>query len=164
MFPILAGQRRDYLIASLEAFAQGKRFSGTMESVAVGLSSTQIRELARHFEGLKVTRSKSTKPTDAMKRGREIAERGLPQQDVPACNDCHGSTEGMRNPLFPELAGQPAAYLVEQLVLFKAAKRGGTSHAHLMRNVATGLTGEQMQDVANYFASRSQKSGTTQNP
>ena len=151
MFPKLAGQRRDYLIASLEAFAQGKRFSGTMEPVAAGLSSTQIRELARHFTGLQGTRSKSSQQTDQLKRGQEIAEHGLPKQDVPACNDCHSSSEGMRNSLYPALAGQPAAYLVEQLVLFKAAKRGGTSNAHLMRHVAEGLTVEQMRDVASYL-------------
>jgi cytochrome c553 len=53
-FPKLAGQKPDYFIASMEAYARGDRFSGIMEPIAVGLSREATVELARYYAGLPV--------------------------------------------------------------------------------------------------------------
>jgi cytochrome c553 len=154
-FPKLAGQRPAYLFASLQAFARGERHSGIMQPIAAGLSQEEMRELADYYGSLREL-SPSGPPQDAapaIERGKAIADRGVPSQRVPSCADCHGPGATRRNPLYPELAGQFAEYLLLQLVLFKKEHRGGTDYAHLMRQVAAGLTPEQMRDVALYYAS-----------
>jgi cytochrome c553 len=88
-----------------------------------------------------------------IERGKAIASRGIPSQRVPICVHCHGPGATHRNPAYPGLAGQDAAYLILQLELFKKGHRGGSAYAHLMRPVATRLTPEQMRDVALYYAS-----------
>lgn len=152
-FPKLAGQRREYFIASLEAFARGERHSGIMEPIAAGLNAKQLRQLARHYAELKATASQKEDP-QSIERGAVIARKGVAQQELPACVDCHDSKDSMLNPQYPTLAGQHADYLVLQLHLFKENRRGGTSNAHLMQKIAATITPEQMRDVARYFASR----------
>ncbi len=158
-FPKLAGQRPEYFVASMEAFARGERHSGIMEPIAAGLNSKQIHELAYHYSRLKYSHLKSSPSLSetnqrSLQRGEAIAVRGLPKQDVPACIDCHNSAGNPMNPLYPVLSGQHADYLVLQLTLFKQDSRGGTSHAHLMQNVVADLNIEQIRDVAHYFASQ----------
>lgn len=154
--PKLAGQRPSYFAASLAAFASGERHSGIMAPVAAGLSPEQIRALADYYGGLKPPSSPAPEEdSPAIVRGKTIAQRGLPNQDVPACAACHGPSAKPRNPMYPVLAGQYADYLALQLTLFKQERRGGTAYAHLMGQVAAGLSAEQINDVARYYASLS---------
>ncbi|HEX4945322.1 MAG TPA: c-type cytochrome, partial [Blastocatellia bacterium] len=154
-FPMLAGQQAEYLYASLHAYAQGKRHSGTMEAVVVGLSADTLRELADYYARLPRAVAVQAEALDAaaVARGAAIAQQGIPAQHVPACVACHGSGTEPRNPVYPKLAGQPADYLELQLQLFQGQRRGGTAYAHLMRVPAAGLTAEQRRDVASYFSS-----------
>jgi len=154
-FPKLAGQRPAYLFASLQAYARGERYSGMMEPIAAGLSPEEMQALARYYSRLQEASPSALHPdaTSAIERGEAIASRGIPHQRVPSCADCHGPGATRRNPLYPNLAGQYADYLVLQLESFKKNVRGGTDYAHIMRRVAAGLTPEQMRDVALYYAS-----------
>lgn len=158
-FPSLAGQKPRYLLGSLEAYARGERHSGMMEPVAEGLTPDTMRELAHYYAGLRGPPASAVPAHDAeqVERGRMIALEGVAGQRVPACAACHGPGPTERNPVYPRLAGQHADYLVLQLELFGAGDRGGTEYAHLMRFVATGLTSEQREDVARYYASLDDK-------
>jgi cytochrome c553 len=144
-----------YLLASLESFARGERHSGMMEPIAAGLSLEAMHEVSRYYASLPepLPSSPPQGATAAIARGRAIASRGVPPQRVPACVACHGPGVSRRNPVYPELSGQYADYLVLQLELFKKARRGGSAYAHIMRAVAARLTSEQMRDVALYYAS-----------
>lgn len=51
-FPKLAGQRREYLLASLDAYAAGRRHSGLMEPIAFGLTREDREELSAWYAGL----------------------------------------------------------------------------------------------------------------
>jgi cytochrome c553 len=158
-FPRLAGQRATYLYAALRAYARGERPSGIMGPVAAALSGAEMRELARWYSRqspARVSPPGALEPAGAAAsraRGAELARRGLPERDIPACLDCHGP-ERRRNPHYPLLDGQYARYLEEQLALFGRGHRGGSAWAHLMAEVAPRLTAEQRRDVALYFASR----------
>jgi cytochrome c553 len=155
-FPRLAGQRREYLLGALEAYARDERHSGTMQAVAAELSPKTMRELADHYARVATGSpggSESPAAAAAIERGREIATRGIPRQGVPICMDCHGPTTRPSNPAYPALAGQYADYLVLQLELFTGGRRGGSTHARLMDHVAPHLTPEQMRDVAAFYAS-----------
>ncbi|MCW8193876.1 c-type cytochrome [Proteobacteria bacterium 005FR1] len=90
---------------------------------------------------------------NAIDRGRSIAEDGIPGEGIPACVDCHGPGDQLRNVYYPELSGQYGDYLYLQLSLFKSGKRGGTPYAHIMHSVAKRLTEEQMRDLAAFYAS-----------
>lgn len=154
-FPRLAGQRANYLLASLEAFASGRRPSGIMGPIAETLSRDERRELALYYAGLPGPTASLVPEADraAIERGRRIASQGIPGQKVPSCADCHGPGGSRRNPNYPVLAGQYAGYVALQLHLFQQQHRGGSPYAHLMRPVAARLTPDQMHDVAVYYAS-----------
>ncbi|WP_353641845.1 c-type cytochrome [Mesorhizobium sp. WSM2239] len=148
--PIISGQREEYLRASLEAFAEGKRPSGVMELAAVETDPRLFADLARHFASQPPVSASAAGSSDAA-RGREIAERGIPEKRVPACLSCHGGAP--RNPVYPKLDGQHADYLKMQLRLFAEGKRGGTPYAHLMEKTARSLEARDIEDLAAYFSS-----------
>jgi len=141
--PRLDIQSPEYIAASLEAFRQGTRASGTMMAVARSLSDEAIADFAAHY-------GKSV-PQTAGSEGRaaEIARRGIPERDVPACNSCHGD-RGRAD--YPKLAGQSKAYLLTQLELFAAhgSARGGP-YAPIMAEVARNLTPEEMEALADWY-------------
>ena len=153
-FPTLAGQTEEYLAASLQAYAGDKRASGMMQPIAAALSGDEVQELAAYYSGLRGdARPSRAAPADraAIARGEVIVTRGVPSQDVPSCQDCHGPGPKPRNPAYPRHAGQYADYLVLQLELFRDGRRGGSRYEHIMRPIAGRMTGDQMRDAALYY-------------
>jgi len=153
--PKLAGQKPEYLEASLKAFSQGKRHSGIMEPIGVGLSREETREVAKYYSEL-ASPQLPRRPTEselAISRGATIAREGVPKARVPICVRCHGPGDNPRNSAYPNLAGQYADYLIQQLELFAYDYRGGSEFAALMHQVAERMTPQQMRDVALYYES-----------
>lgn len=72
------------------------------------------------------------------------------------CAACHGANGIGASEAFPNLAGQHADYIVKQLKAFKA----GTRTDPVMAPMAVGLSEQDMNDVAAYFASLN-RSGAT---
>jgi cytochrome c553 len=66
------------------------------------------------------------------------------------CTACHGPSGNSANPEWPNLAGQNAAYLREQLAMFKAKKRNNA----VMAPIIETLTEQDFADVAAYFAAQ----------
>lgn len=67
------------------------------------------------------------------------------------CAACHGATGNSTDAaLYPNLAGQSAAYIELQLTNFRSGER---PHAQ-MRAVAEQLTGPEMRELAAFFAAR----------
>ena len=154
--PKIAGQKPDYLEASLEAYSLGKRHSGIMEPIAVGLSRDARREIAQYYGSLSASHAPLTSTESelaAAHRGATIAQEGVPKSRVPICVQCHGPSDNPRNSAYPNLAGQYAGFLMRQLELFANDHRGGSEFASLMHPVAAALTPEQMLDVAQYYES-----------
>jgi len=151
-FPKLAGQREQYLLNALDAYARGVRHSGIMQPVAASLREAEMRELAAYYAGLPRSAGHDGDAA-AIERGGRIAREGIFEQRVAACAGCHGPGPTERNEAYPRLAGQYARYLVSNLELFEAGRRGGSRWAHLMHEVAPRLRREQMRDVAAYYAS-----------
>lgn len=65
------------------------------------------------------------------------------------CTACHGPAGNSVNPLWPNIAGQGAPYLLAQLQAFKA----GTRSDPLMRSQTMMLSDQDMADLAVYFES-----------
>ncbi|MEZ6132909.1 MAG: c-type cytochrome [Planctomycetaceae bacterium] len=151
VFPVLAGQRKEYLEATLKAFADGSRHSGIMEALAVPLRKQQITELAEFYSMLASSLAKDiATPAEDAVGGEQIATQGIPSQRVPACVGCHDPDIGGS---YPMLSGQPTHYLKQQLQLFKRRVRGGTMNAHLMHPATERITDSQIEAVAEYFGS-----------
>ena len=66
------------------------------------------------------------------------------------CTACHGPNGNSVNPEWPNLAGQNAAYLREQLQMFKAKKRNNP----IMQPIVDPLTEQDIADLAAYYAAQ----------
>ena len=73
------------------------------------------------------------------------------------CAGCHGFEGRSVGPATPNLAGMSEAYFIESMEGFKALPKGKT-HAEdarpatVMNRIAKGYTGEQIEQMAAYFA------------
>lgn len=153
-FPRLAGQKKRYLLLSLQAYAAGDRNSGIMEPIAFEMTPEQMRDVAAYYAALPSMRSGTGVGVGGPSAlGEAIATTGIPERNIPSCVECHGPTDQLRNAAYPNLAGQDEAYLRQQLELFEAGHRGGTRFAHVMQTVvAHELGAEEIEAVASYYA------------
>ena len=76
------------------------------------------------------------------------AEAGATKAAV--CTACHGVNGNSVNPEWPNLAGQNAAYIHEQLQMFKAKKRNNP----IMQPIVDPLTEQDFADLAAYFSTQ----------
>ena len=76
------------------------------------------------------------------------AEAGASKAAV--CTACHGVNGNSTNPEWPNLAGQNAAYIREQLEMFKSKKRNNP----VMQPIVDPLTEQDFADLAAYFATQ----------
>lgn len=79
-----------------------------------------------------------------------LALSGWRERDIPACLSCHGADARAD---YPRLQGQNRYYLQQQLELFAelGLDRGG-SRAHVMAPIASALTPEMIEALADYFS------------
>ena len=66
------------------------------------------------------------------------------------CTACHGVNGNSVNPEWPNLAGQNAVYIREQLGMFKAKKRNNP----VMQPIVDPLTDQDIADLAAFFAAQ----------
>jgi cytochrome c553 len=85
-----------------------------------------------------------------------VSAQDLPLGDPDAgrmiagqCRTCHGLDGYAKIPIAPHIGGEPATYLIEQLVAF----RDGTREHEMMTVVARNLTDQNIADVAAWYAS-----------
>lgn len=69
------------------------------------------------------------------------------------CSACHGIDGNSINPLWPNLAGQHAAYLVKQMKAFRSGERKDP----VMAPMAVPLSDADIDDLAAFYASRKPK-------
>lgn len=74
------------------------------------------------------------------------AEAG--QAKAVSCGACHGIDGNSLSPAWPNLAGQHASYFIRQLEAYQNGERQDA----LMTTLASGLSAEDMADLAAYYA------------
>lgn len=150
-FPRLSGQRAAYLYESLRAFASGERPSGMMQPVVAGLDEDTMRALAGHYASQTNAPRPPLPEADPalLELGRALATVGDPQAGVPACSGCHGPDNDSR---YPSLDGQHAAYIGDQLRLWRTGTRADTPLSRIMAAAVRNLTEEQMRAVSLHYA------------
>jgi cytochrome c553 len=87
-----------------------------------------------------------------VRAGAELANVGAPSDPTPACFSCHGPAGRSDSPRFPNLAGQPADYVVDRLHAFQARARAATPEPATMTAVASHLSEAQVRQVASYLS------------
>jgi cytochrome c553 len=75
------------------------------------------------------------------------------------CGACHTYDGSRGSPANPILQGQHPEYLVKQLTEFKSGKRDNA----IMKGFASGLSDEDMKNVAAFYAGKSAKPGFAKN-
>ncbi len=150
LFPNLAGQQKDYLIAQLTAFRdhtrQDRDAKTYMWGPATGLSDATIAILAAGYAAKSPAAATSGKKDVAA--GEAIFEKGVPTRGVLACASCHGP-RGEGNAAIPRLAGQHDDYLVLQLQAYASNSRDNA----VMHLIVKSLTPGEVKDVSVYLSS-----------
>lgn len=153
LIPSLAGQSEAYLFESLKAYANNDRASGIMQAAVGSLEEAAFADLARYYATQRrAQRDIGTVNPDLVERGRLLAERGRPEDKVPACLSCHEKPGA--NPVYPKLSGLSRPYIKQQLQLLTSSVRGGTRYHHLMVEVAKNLTEDDIAAAAEFFSQR----------
>ena len=150
LVPLLHGQPAEFIVASLEAYALAQRPSGIMQPVARALSREEFTRVANYYAALPPPRPTGPANPSAIERGRDIAERGVPAENIPACAGCHG--QGALK-IYPRLAGQNPVYMINRLRLWKNGQPPGTPTDAIMAPIARLLSERQIEDVAAFYAS-----------
>ncbi len=161
--PRLAGMSAKYLEAQMLAYRNGRRSDPVMEQVAKQLEATDIATLAAHFASQPVvdgaaafaaasaSAASASNSVPATADGEALAKRGNWKKGVPACAQCHAPDGLGVGDSFPQIAGQPAIYIANQLQAWKARRRN-TDPMGLMRGVASSLSAAEISAVAAWYA------------
>jgi cytochrome c553 len=150
-FPILAAQRKGYLVTQIQAFRKRTRAEKDahdfMWGIASNLDESMIDAIAAYYSAQPPATGRTDNPALAAK-GKELFDKGAPDRGIPACTTCHGPRgEGLGD--FPRLAGQHEKYVVKQLNYIQSLVRA----APVMHGIVKDLTPEEIVAVAAYVQS-----------
>ena len=149
--PRLAGQRSDYIINQLRSFAAHQRddFLATkyMWSATAHLDPLNARDLATYFSEL-TPKAAADGDGDLVAAGKAIFENGLPDENIVACQACHGPEgQGIRE--IPRLGGLSYSYVQHR---FEAWSEGYDASAAPMPKVARSMSANQVAAVASFLS------------
>jgi cytochrome c553 len=83
---------------------------------------------------------------------------------VQVCSTCHGVDGNSTSPAIPRLAGQQAAYIVNQMKTFRGHERSDPAGQESMWGISRHLTDEQITDLAAYFAKQKAQPNAPSDP
>ena len=147
--PRLARLDRGYLTAQMEAYASGRRRHPEMEAVARKLTLAQHDAVSAYYAGLPFVA-----PSGTVKRSGEPAalyQQGDESRGLAPCASCHG-TRGEGGGANPPLAGQPAAYLAQQMAQWRKSFRRNDGE-NVMLRISQALSPAESSALAAYASS-----------
>lgn len=135
--PKLEGQRPEYLLAALKAYASGERAHGTMHAQAASLDEQDMADIAAFLAGPKViTESKNDVPANQRPKASEV------------CLACHGTNGVGITADYPTLSGQHRDYLARALTDYKNGSRKNA----IMAGMAANLSAQDIQELAAFYS------------
>jgi len=151
--PRIAGQTASYLVAQLQAYADGARTNPVMTAIAKGLDDQKKADAAAFFAAQSPPfAAPATHPNDAqLVRGKTLVRVGDESKQLQACANCHGPDGSGERFATPYLAGQSAAYIASAIGEWKAGTR--RSGEALMGGVASRLDDNDIAAVSAYLES-----------
>ncbi|PZM08752.1 c-type cytochrome [Rhizobium tubonense] len=145
--PNLAGQYAVAIYKQLQDFKTGARVNAIMSPFVLNMSERDMHDLAVYYAYL--PRLPEQYPT-ASGPAPAIVVSGAPMRGIAPCGSCHGNIENKVGA--PWIGGQPAAYVKAQLEAFASGGRRNDTSLQ-MRNVARGMTPQEIDAAARYYAS-----------
>ena len=151
IFPNLAAQQPEYLIAQIEAFQahtrEEKAAHDIMYGIAGNLDAALVKSIAQYYA---VQPPAPGRPGDPalVSKGKSLFETGIPERMIPPCATCHGPKAEGRG-VFPRLAGQHAAYVIHQIEYIQQVVR----KAPVMHGIVKDLTAAEIEAIAAYVQS-----------
>jgi cytochrome c553 len=144
--PILAGMWPEYFKKAVEDYAAGRRPSPEMEPYAKQVIQLGVDDIGAYFAAQKREPTRLKVDAAAAQRGRTAAQ---------ACVICHGPEgRGDRAKLIPDITGQPAGYLQNQMQLFKHDRRSpGDEKLKAVKVLFKDIPDQTIADLAAYFSS-----------
>ncbi len=144
--PILAGMPAWYFKKAIEDYASGKRPATEMEPYAKMVKELGVEEVAVYFAAQTKQPTPVTPDRAAVARGRAASQ---------PCAPCHGPAgKGDAAKGVPDLTGQPAGYLFNQLLLFKADRRSPADPAlKQLKEAIRPIPEATLADLAAYYSS-----------
>ena len=154
--PRIAGKPAGYLFHQLLNFRDGRRHYGPMVQMVNLLPDAYLREMAEHFATLDLpypSPAPTTAGPELLARGEQLALRGDPVRQLPACAACHGPALTGAQPATPGLLGLPRDYLTGQLGAWVTGER--RAHApDCMAEVVRKLHGQDVAAVSAWLAAQ----------
>jgi cytochrome c553 len=142
--PRLAGLPSGYLQKQLLDYAEGRRKHAAMQAIASRLSAAQQVSVSDYYAGLELFSGQA-------EAGGPPVSYVTASDDLASCAGCHGVLGEGLGAANPPLAGQPRAYLEEQLAHFRSGERDNDPQA-LMRRAARAITPEADAQIAAYLS------------
>jgi cytochrome c553 len=155
-YPRIAGKPAGYLFEQLLNFRDGRRILPMMIYMVERQDESYLRQMAEYFSQLEYPYpppAPVNRNAASMKQGADLARRGDPVRNIPACMACHGERLTGAAPAVPGLLGLPHYYLAAQL----NAWRQGLRHARApdcMAEIAQRLSPEDVDAVSAWLASQ----------
>lgn len=146
----MAGLPAGYLVKQLHDYADGRRRHAEMQAIARKLSPEARSRVADWYAALPASGGAGAEDIAAL--GADLYHRGAPDRGLKPCSACHGAQGQGRGAANPPLAGQSAAYLAEQLKLWRSGKRQNDPE-RVMLAFGRRLTLVEIEAVSAYAAS-----------
>lgn len=140
--PVIAGQKRAYILNQLLDFKNGRRKSEIMTPMVEALSKADMEAIASHYSAMPWPDLKQ-EPAAAEVRtaGLDILE----QYNCAACHHRHFEGDSIR----PRLAGQNDEYLVNTMTAFRDHARANYA---TMSAIVRNISDDELKAVAAYLA------------
>jgi sulfide dehydrogenase cytochrome subunit len=165
--PSLAGQSKEYLVASMKAFRSDARPSTIMGRLARGYSDAEIEAMGDFYARFKPVRQAAATDPAQVEKGRLVfykrcrychLDRGPLWREIHRsrdhdgqCRHCHAQYGNAGREAMPSIAGQWRDYLSLQLDAFRMKTR--PMSADKAKSLA-GLSAEDAEAVAHFYASQ----------
>ncbi|HXZ48017.1 MAG TPA: c-type cytochrome [Usitatibacter sp.] len=91
-------------------------------------------------------------------------QQGATELTTGVCSACHGPNGHSISPVFPNLAGQQADYIVLQLEAFRGRMRGDPNAQAYMWGMASQLSDATIKSLADYYAAQKPAAGMAGDP
>jgi cytochrome c553 len=149
--PRLAGQHREYIVDQLERFGNGCRDNPNsvrfMSHVARHTLADSWCEVGAYISTLE-PKTFADGNADLYAQGEDIFMHGIPSENIPACQFCHGpEAQGIGR--FPRLGGLSYLYMKRRLIEWQ---EGYSATAPNMPSIAALLTPGEIEAVASYLS------------
>ena len=152
-YPNLAGQSEKYLFRQMQLIRSNERPILLMTGQLTGKSDQDLQNLAAYYASLPVKIRQAAGDDESIAKAQAIYRGGILAKGVAACAACHSPTGSGNGPAgFPQLGGQPAAYVIDQLTAYREGRRAtDEDYGGMMRDIAHALTDGEIALIADYL-------------